>query len=161
MKLIKQRHTTGCGIASLAMVAGISYAAACKLLHPKHVLRHKLSAIYEPDVVASLRKLGIKANAVKARTLTNGVPRIIQIKELTQPSILIIEVPKRYGKIEFENTTMHAVVWDPISKKILDPNPIPALKYDFYQKNLRWVILTEEFFKDKLTGCLFQVSDKA
>lgn len=114
MKRVPQRHKLGCVSASLAMVAGISYTDSLKLIHPRRVKGTK--------VFSNLKRLYTVLQNLKLNPEINFKPDIRNIK---YPSIIILFPDNKMG---------HAVVWDPKSKKILDPQLTKPNHLSYYKK---------------------------
>jgi hypothetical protein len=125
MKHIRQKHKNGCLIASVAMVLGITYEAALKLIHPRRKKRKgvALPLIY---LLPILKKANIQ---IKFHFFKwNPDSDIWNIKKMERPTILLIE---------FDNCNWtHAIAWDPEKKRILDPDRKNALTTKYYQKHL-------------------------
>lgn len=102
MRLVRQVHTTGCGVASFAMLAGIGYQRALKLVHPK---RKKGScACTNPlQVMRALEKMGISFKVSFTKF------KLAKLKHNTE---LSVRTP---------HGGWHAVVWDVEQQRILDP----------------------------------------
>lgn len=102
MRVIRQKHTTGCGVAAWAMVVGTSYDKMLKLLHPKR----KPGACACTSVFDDLKvieKLGLTARfSFRKRSLTN-------IKNHA-----MVVVKSRWGGL-------HAVAWDAEKQQVIDP----------------------------------------
>ncbi len=108
MKLVKQLDPKGCGVACVAMVAGISYEEAKRVLFPNHQ-RHKRSfASDTPDLRRALRSLGFQ--------VADRCIRISKTSQLNQTALLKVN---RQPEGPF-----HWTVWDHQNQSILDPaNP--------------------------------------
>jgi hypothetical protein len=121
MKLIKQKRNDDCGVACLAMVAGISYTKAMWLLHPWRLPFTNAQTKNKHFQVAFAK---LKLNFFCS---TDGS---IDIKSLRNKALLII------GN---SDNTYHGVVWDPERGVVLDPvgweQPV-----DYYQENLYQVV---------------------
>lgn len=111
IKLITQNHTTGCGVACFAMVLGISYNRAMKLLHPTRFWWFSKATTTVGQMHAKLEALGRKS------TLSEES----DFMALNKRTIVIVKTFYK-GK-----NNHHAVVWDPVGECILDPargNPL-------------------------------------
>lgn len=58
IRRIEQEHCTGCAVACVATVAGVSYKQAVKAAFGKPVVRHGLELTFN-DMARTLRKLGL------------------------------------------------------------------------------------------------------
>lgn len=107
MRQVKQRHKTGCGPASLAMLTGISYQKALKLMLPKRRPREcACTGIH--DMLRAIEKLGLKCDVSFKK---------VKLDSLKKDAMLIVSNP-RHGKL---HTGSHALVWDSKQKRIIDP----------------------------------------
>ena len=103
MKKIRQRTETDCGVACLAMLAGISWAEARKVLFGRW--RRKNFYTEKEEMRAALRRFGI----ITAK-------RLVRCKD-----------PRRLKRDALLNTNLlvdgnsHWAVWDAKRKKVLDP----------------------------------------
>jgi len=116
---IRQKHRTGCAVASTAMLLNISYDEAIYILYPKHKPYQRV-----PGDVFLFSKIFRKYN-IKYQFYFDD----IKIKHLKSPSLLIISL------VDISKNN-HAVVWDPSSKKILDPGRDKSFPIKFYQNRL-------------------------
>ena len=124
MKRIKQRHRTSCGVACFAMVTGISYNKSIKKVFPRRK-PYSLLTTNALKLIKALFKIGLEVNYYD-----NDNHNIYDLKNKT---ILIIKGKKGYG---------HAIVWDPVSKRILDPDRKRPLSIKSYNKQLIFIIET-------------------
>lgn len=124
MKRIKQRHRTSCGVACFAMVTGISYNKSIKKVFPRRK-PYSLLATNAFKLVKALLKLGFKVNYY------DYDQDKLNINDIKNKAILIIKAEEGDG---------HAVVWDPESKRILDPYRKRSLSVKSYNKCLIFVI---------------------
>jgi ABC-type bacteriocin/lantibiotic exporter with double-glycine peptidase domain len=102
MKYIRQRHNDDCGIASLAMVAGISYRKAYKLLRPMGN-RVWCLGTWDEEICGAMRELGIDYELTYDKSFF----------KLGRPAIVAIDVG--------ESGFTHAVAYDPKTGSIMDP----------------------------------------
>lgn len=119
MKRVQQKHRLGCFNACIAMITGLSYEKALKLVHPKR-RKGEYTETHLPEVVVAL----IKINADYKLTFDKN------IKNIKNPAIVIVK---------WKNGSSHAVVWDPELKKILDPWK-PISKLNDYKKYFLYAI---------------------
>jgi ABC-type bacteriocin/lantibiotic exporter with double-glycine peptidase domain len=103
MKYIKQRHTNGCGVAALAMVTGISYDRALKLIDPKRKSGTKYPGTSLEQALKTFTKMGIKYQ----------IHFDTKLKDIKNNAYVSASLPCG---------CRHAVVWDAENKKILDPD---------------------------------------
>ena len=125
MKRIKQRHRTSCGVACFAMITGASYNKSIKKVFPRRK-PYSLLTTNALRLVKALLKFGLKVNYYDYNE-----HNILDIKN---KSILIIKALEGDG---------HAVVWDPESKRILDPDRKRPLNIKSYNKRLIFIIEVE------------------
>jgi ABC-type bacteriocin/lantibiotic exporter with double-glycine peptidase domain len=102
MRVIRQKHTTGCGVAALAMAVGTSYDKMLQTLHPKRKPRACACTTMVDDLKA-LEKMGVNYRvSFRKRSLTN-------IK-----NDAMVVVKSRWGGL-------HAVAWDAQKQEVIDP----------------------------------------
>lgn len=118
-----QKHVNGCAVACFAMVTGMSYDKALKLIHPKRKAREKIDGVLFSDLVKILNKMHIKI------AVYSSSKNILQIK---RPSILLMN--------QRDCDWSHVVVWDPETKRILDPDRKKRCSFEYYQKELEWYL---------------------
>jgi ABC-type bacteriocin/lantibiotic exporter with double-glycine peptidase domain len=128
MKIIRCKRNNDCGVASLAMIAGISYRKAMKILHPEmfgwfFIKRNCDASTPLGDLIAALDKLGIKNTHIS--NTTDNYHTILKKK-----SIMIMKV---------DGKDFHAMIWRPDLKRALDSNVGYIGKY-----YLRSAILIED-----------------
>jgi len=131
MKRISQRYRTDCFPTCIAMISGMSHKKALKFVHPRgKIRRHPVTnrkSYYGSSLihkVFAIAKLGydINLHSKKPRSFAKfRNPTLIQIKWKTDGSY-------------------HAIVWDPETKKILDPGYKKALPYKLYRKNFHYAL---------------------
>jgi hypothetical protein len=109
MRLIVQRDEEGCGIACVAMLKGISYAAARRLMFGNNKVKHTQTR----DLVSALKCLGLMP---QKKQLTSFGKRYARYSELPENAILKAN-PRKGGRY------WHWIVWDVRRKKLLDPLP--------------------------------------
>ena len=123
---IRQKHITGCGVACMAMIWGITYRQALKRIYPKHRFWQKV----QPFPIGSvLWHFGFDYH--------EAVSNRVMVKQITHPAIIIVEwEPEDHLQFPFPEPKTHAIVWDPATQSILDP----ALKYaaplSYYQPRI-------------------------
>ena len=124
---VKQEDVNGCGIAATATVAGVTYARAKAVFFPKkHFdMRDDEELHVGPiEVVAALKKLGFSAKIGKWTS---------SYKKKKLPAICMLAwQPSRRDSLK------HAIVWDPFSKKFIDPGT-PVIVPDvisYYQNKI-------------------------
>ena len=121
MKLIKQKHKDGCGVACFAMLADISYNKAMRILHPWRLPFTKANT-NNRHFVRTFVKLGWK--------WTCSTDGNVDITKIDNKAMLVIANSDK---------TYHGVIWDPETKTVLDPQePQKPLKY--YQSRLYQVV---------------------
>lgn len=102
MKLVKQKNKTSCGVACFAMVMGISYRRAMKMLHPERFW-------WFSDATTSMGAIMEKLDEMH---ITCSVGAGNDFHTLQRKAIVIVKI---------NETRHHAVVWCPNSQRILDP----------------------------------------
>lgn len=136
MKKIRQKHKTGCTVASLAMLLNISYEEALKLLYPDRK-SGKVAGSFDL-LVETFKREKIKTkfhnNLISVFT---GSKDNFKIKDLKKPTLVCI-----YAR-DIANGN-HAVVWDPIKKRILDPGMEKSFPIKWYQDRLTFAFELEE-----------------
>lgn len=127
---IYQKHRTGCSVASIAMLAGISYSEAIKALYPNHKKYQKNVSGNIMTILMAFSRLGIKTD-VKFAML-----KPVDIKSIDKPALLCIYLGDKTSR-------NHAVVWDPEQQKILNPDPIRKrdLPIKYYQNRLCFALI--------------------
>ena len=110
LRLIKQKDATGCGIAAVAMVAGVSYEAAKDAVYPNRSARRRTFATDTVHLRDALRSLGIPVadRCIRVTKGTSQLPQTALLKTNRKP-----------------NGVFHWVVWDGKRKRILDPGVPP------------------------------------
>ena len=108
LRRVIPQHEHGCGIACVAMLAGVSYATACFDIFGDG----EGDATSLSDLCWALRDYGLRV-ARHATPFWAG-----SYTQLRQPALLIMN-PDRFD-------TWHAAVWDAEHRRILDPLPRPA-----------------------------------
>lgn len=126
IKLIRQKHRLGCGIACLAMIAGISYDESLALLHPNRE-KGEVTSVYTDRLVDVIRDLGYHCS------IYWGNFPLDLFKSRT-----IIGVT--YPKTKSNHAESHVVIWDPIENRIYDPYRSRALPKKSYQKEIGYAI---------------------
>lgn len=111
IRRIEQEHCTGCAVACVATVAGVSYRQAVKAAFGKPVVRHGLELTFD-DMARALRKLGLSC-----RMGTD-------FRQRKLPAIMMFEW--------WSTGDYHCLVWDPaFGGRIIDPG-YRNLGNDFY-----------------------------
>jgi len=130
MRYVKQKHKYGCGVASLAMAAGIGYDRALKLIDPNREKGAQFSGTHLEQVLAALQKMGfgykIHFDPTNLGTIKNNA---------------YISFSQRCG-------CRHAVTWDAKNKKILDPDfgkpdhtgKIITFSRQYIRKNANYIV---------------------
>lgn len=123
MQRIKQKHEFGCGVASIAMLANISYESSLIITHPFRKPRQRTETTMDRALLV-LTYLGLNPKLA-------GPSRISAIKK---PALLVINCRTK------KEPYFHAVVWDPSSKRVLDPYGKRAWPRRKYQRGLQYII---------------------
>jgi hypothetical protein len=107
VRLILQKHKTGCGIASFAMMNNLTYEEAIKYVFPKRKKRSQYSTTIE-DLTRGFHKLGKK---IYWRSPLLDKKKV-SLLGLRKNAILILD---------FGDGDYHAVVWNARRRAIFDP----------------------------------------
>lgn len=110
MRYVRQRHITGCGVASTAMLAGTNYDKALKAVRPDRKPGGCACSSLK-DMIKGLEKLGYKPR------LSYKNVRLSAVKE---NAMIIVRNPGR------GHAGLHVVVWDAENRRILDPWDRPS-----------------------------------
>jgi ABC-type bacteriocin/lantibiotic exporter with double-glycine peptidase domain len=106
MRYIKQKHITGCGVAAVAMLTGVSYDKALKVVRPDRK-PGDCACTSLKDMISGIETLGHKAQLSYKNTKLRGSK---------QNAMIIVSNPSRSPHAPF-----HVVVWDAEKQQILDP----------------------------------------
>ena len=107
METIEQKDENGCGIAAVAMLAGVSYDVARAVIHPSG--RSKLTKT--KDLHAALVKLGrmpLSERRIGFRSITH--------KDLDVDALIFVKMGKK-GK-----GNGHWIIWDNAARVLRDPD---------------------------------------
>lgn len=126
IKKVKQKHKLGCASACLAMVMNISYEKALKKLKP-HRKSHQRTSANILELIATLKK-------------NNFNPIVYWYLSDTKPIATVDTMALIVVKTNLLLDYTHVVVWDPKTKRILDPAREKALPLKTYQKSVRFII---------------------
>ena len=129
IKKIRQKHRSGCSVASLAMLLGISYQQALWTLHPNHQPYETVCGdmwTIKDALVRAKAKLIFHSNLGKLHKIDDEE---VDIRSFKKPAILGIYQRDISG-------ANHAVVWDPDTQKVLDPGRKRNLPVNYYQRRL-------------------------
>lgn len=124
LQRVQQEHSSGCFIACTAMLLGISYADAFRVIHPDKDPYYTESWSYAVGMSpeASIQKL-------VALGLNPSHRPLRQLRNLRRHALLLI-------RWSCEPTLMHGVVYDAIRDRFLDPSLFHPLKMKCYQRQL-------------------------
>lgn len=125
IKKVTQKHKNGCGAACFAMLAGLSYNDSVKILYPQKKLWGKLPPIHPTKLFPFFEEHEVFFSPKNAP---------INIWRIQYPAILVIK------PLTAKQIVSHAVVWDPIKKRILDPYKGANYIFKDYQDGLTHVI---------------------
>lgn len=133
---IVQEEANGCAIASVAMLANVSYRAARKAIYPqkRFVNRYNCDQIgptEDRELFAGMRRLGLK---IKEYTPTAKLSINDIFYRLKNDSLLTMKMAED-GYLDYT----HCYAWDAKSKKLYDPwmymeNIKPSLNYVFNRR---------------------------
>lgn len=118
LKKVQQKHSTGCGIAAVAIVARTNYEKVLKITSKFHKYDFYDLGLTDVEMVYALRRLGLRA-------------RLHNDWNYLKPAILLFD-----WEPEVSDTLTHAMVWDPaFGGRFLDPS---GRAYDCdWQRNLK------------------------
>jgi hypothetical protein len=121
MKQVFQKHENGCGMACVAMVAGVSYDTACNKLFRTKSGRGTYSNTSQ--IKKALRRADLRTSRKCIRFKNGGVwsskaSKISPI--LGTDAIMICRSKKQLG-----TGSWHWVVWDHRAKRLRDPQEHP------------------------------------
>lgn len=118
LKIVAQKHSTGCGIAVVATVARTSYEQVLKITSKFHKNDVFDLGLTDVEIIYTLRRLGLRA-------------RLHNDWNHRKPAILLFDWYP--GQSDSET---HAMVWDPaFGGRFLDPS---GRAYDVdWQRNLK------------------------
>lgn len=128
IKLIRQKHRLGCGIACLAMIAGISYNESLALLHPNRE-KGEITSVDTDQLVSAIRDLGYHCSIYWGN---------FPLNLFSSRMIIGVLHPKSRPKSPYCES--HVVVWDPKVNRIYDPYRSRALPKEKYQKEIGYAI---------------------
>lgn len=122
MEIVIQKGA-GCAIASVAMLAGLQFEEAVRMFRPRWQYYNDVLPVSNAQVLKVLTKLGLKH---KQHFVKRWQRKAFKLPKY--PSLFTCD----YN--EYRNTT-HCAVWDPETKKFLDPggwDDDPLSKYTKY-----------------------------
>lgn len=130
MRKIRQRHRSGCTVASLAILLGISYNKALNILYPDHQPYQRIPGDLD-KIVEAFKRAKVKTifHMNFSKLFLGSNDNVVEIKSFKNPALLCI-YQQDFSKFN------HAVVWDPITKKVLDPGRKRNLPVSYYQRRL-------------------------
>jgi hypothetical protein len=131
MRYIRQKHLYACFPACLAMVSGISYEFACKIVDGRKTKRTwEFSGAEWQQTDSSYRKAGLNSRMYKNVDLKS----IKELRKLKNDAILFIHSP-------LDEEWGHAVVWNSKKQVIYDPSPWPWFKHTYqYVKSIFQIV---------------------
>lgn len=106
MKTIEQRDGNDCGVACVAMLAGVKYKVAHAVIYPEGRSRKTRTK----DLHDALVELGRKPLATRRKPFGSK-----KLADLETDALVFVEIRKIEAK--------HWVVWDAAKKKVRDPYP--------------------------------------
>lgn len=121
MRYVRQKHTTGCAIATIAMISGTGYDKVLKVVHPKRKPRQCACTTFEQSLKA-IDKLGLKYRVIFKK---------INLDRLKNNAY--ISVTNKFGG-------RHAIAWDAKKKRIADPNGRTYMNKAYVKKNMNFII---------------------
>jgi hypothetical protein len=114
IKLVYQQHPYGCGIASAAMIAGISYREACERLAPPPD-KHEHAAAYNNREIALLNEIGWWASTqllLKTVVSLENMDWIIDSEERFKDAVDKSQRARIFLAFADGAKPDHSVVWD-------------------------------------------------
>ena len=139
MKLVLQKRSTDCGVASLAMISGANYDEALAAVFPNRKPHTSYATTLE-NIAEGFARLGL-AVSCDIPFLTGDKTSLTQIK---RNALIILDL----GDFEY-----HAVVWCPWKKAIYDPLIDDILLVDKDRvkvSNRKYSISARKFFETKI-----------
>jgi hypothetical protein len=109
MKHVLQENEEGCGVACVAMIAGVSYWDARVAIFGKK--QRYLHTTFTSDLVKGLRKLGFRSGGKLTRLGQKS--KISDYRDIPQNAILKVNRRK--------NGSWHWIVWDAAARCTRDP----------------------------------------
>ena len=126
MKPIKQQHETGCGIAAIAMIAGVSYQKALEITHPNY-LRRKQQFINWKQLRNSLDKFGIKYD--KLHRFRGKLKEIVAHAKLSKSQFIVGSAEKtRQKNWHYLVIDKDGKVYDPFYGREVLPEAYPVVR---------------------------------
>ncbi len=123
MRKLRQRYANDCFPTCVAMIKNIPHNKIIKIAYPNHKKGTKYKSFCLKDCHRLLKKTKLSV------TVKPPVKKLIDIK--TPAIISIVWKTHNMG---------HAVVWDPVTKKVYDPFYKYSLPHSLYVKNMRWYL---------------------
>ena len=117
MKRVHQKHWDGCFVACVAMLKNTTYDKATELVHQIKLDRHTPACLPPENVPDILKRCKVQFAQRSDRR---------RISSFKNPTLFLI---RWSGAPEL----LHAVVWDPSQRKILDPHFIEPLTHAEYE----------------------------
>ena len=108
MRHVIQKDENGCGMACVAMLAGVDYETSCKRLFRTKSGKGRYT--HTKEIKAALRRAGLRTDRRCVRFKKDEGPLILQFD-----AIMITRAAKQHG-------TFHWVVWDSKARRVLDPD---------------------------------------
>lgn len=112
LRRVRQDHHDGCFVACIAMLLGVTYLDAFKIVHPDRALDeygYGFAGIQEIDIARAAFDI------LKRLNLNPKRANVQEIRRLRRLSVVLI-------RWRCSPTLLHAVVFDPKNKTILDPS---------------------------------------
>lgn len=126
-KQVTQKHDSGCFIACVAMMLGISYNQALKRVHPNMRFEEWQNVALPPEeAIKKLPVLGINIKPSKQR----------RISRLRRDALLLI----RWARTPW---LQHAAIYDSSRRRMFDPAGKPFPRY-IYESQLDTVLYIEK-----------------
>ena len=117
LQRVRQDHYDGCFVACVAMLLGVSYLDAFNIVHPGR-MTNELGYEYFSVLRAGIEHKDVPAAVFEILNKLNLKPkkaRVQDIRRLRRLAVVLI-------RWKCSPTLMHAVVFDPKSKQLLDPS---------------------------------------
>jgi hypothetical protein len=124
VRKLRQRFYGDCFPTCVAMIKDIPHNEIIKIAYPNHKKGSKYKSFFLKDCKRLLNKIKLSV------TVKAPVKKLTDIK-----TAAILSIVWKTGR-----KSGHAVVWDPVSKKIYDPLYKYSLRHSLYVNNMRWYL---------------------
>ena len=123
MRAVRQKHKTGCGVAAVAMVAGVKYDDALKAVHPNYLKKKKYGTNWV-QLREALLRLKVKYGDFK-RTKTP----VSQLATAAKKACIVgVAERTRVNKYHYLVISKTGKVYDPYFGKSVSPDLYPVVR---------------------------------